>query len=706
MSEGTVPVLPSIARTIRRVPPRAWLAVALAAYFAVSFSLSWLRALELQTTTWDIGLYQQALWSTAHGRPFFETADVETGGYRSLLEVHTVFVLYLLVPLYAAFPSQATLFAVQSAVVALAAVPLYLLARDRTGSAWLGLAAAVVFLAWTPTLSSNLYDFHPEAFLPLELFTTVLLWERRRYAAGFAVAGLGWATFELAPVLLAAVGVFFLWPSRETWARWGASLRRGRWGAVVAGDLRGALWNSRVRASLGLVVGSVAAYVVLLDLRTGPFLTWFGTTPLPVPPTGYVIGGTPAALGLAWGNVGVGFFAKVSYWLLLLALLGFVPLLAPRALGLSLPWFAFTLFSSNTNYVVLGFQYGFIAGATLLIAFAYALPTAMALGERWRTRLRSPDRPPSETERPARRSTRGRWIVAGLAALIVVNVALTPANPWMQDRGLGSAYRVSYGGGGGFAGVEALVGLIPPGATVVASDNLFPLVANDPNAYSFFWTQNNLLALPFSPSAPPAYVLIADNRTAAVPAWLSAELYNSTVYGVRGVDWESPAGTLLLFETGFAGSFTAFGAAPPGTVSEPGSALLNPEAGIPATFPGGPAGGAAANAPGVLGTYLQGPWISLGPGVYLVTVELVAIPVPGNPPVPANETVAWVGAAAFAQSAYFGVTYSYAPLAAAGGATETFSVDAPGPTIQFEVQEVALATDVEVVCGSVSVTAA
>ena len=183
---------------LRRMTPFRWLLVAVVVYFAVAFSLSWLRAIELQTTTWDLGLYQQALWTTAHGRALYETADVETGGFGSLLDVHTSFVLFLVAPLYGALPYQTTLFALQAAVVALASVPLYFLARDLTGSPRLALVAGLMYLVWTPTLSGNLYDFHPEAFLPLEVFALVLCWNRGRYAAGFAVAALAFATLEIA----------------------------------------------------------------------------------------------------------------------------------------------------------------------------------------------------------------------------------------------------------------------------------------------------------------------------------------------------------------------------------------------------------------------------------------------------------------------------------------------------------------------------
>ncbi len=370
---------PSRWTVFRRISPATWVLLGIVVYFAVSFALSWLRAIELQTTTWDQGIYQQALWSAAHGRNFYETADLETGGYHSLLQVHTVFLFYLLAPLYAALPYEATLFAVQSLVVAVAALPLYLLARDITHSSRLGLISAVTYLAWTPTLSSNLYDFHAEAFLPLELIVVVLLWERERYWAGAAVVGVSFATLELAPVLLFFVGVFFLLPSRVTWLRWRSQAGdRFPWTAWV-NEVRPALRSPRIQASLALAAASLAVYFLLVFVRLDVLNPTLGISPLPSAASGYVIGNTPASLGLSFANIPLGFYSKITYWVVIVALLGFVPFLAPRALILSLPWFGFTMLSSNLNYVQLGFQYGFIAAAPMLVAFVYGLPRAVAL---------------------------------------------------------------------------------------------------------------------------------------------------------------------------------------------------------------------------------------------------------------------------------------------------------------------------------------
>ncbi len=545
---------PTAAGSVRSPELLRWLLVAVVVFFAVSFALSWLRAYEFQTTTWDQGLYQQAIWSTAHGRPFYETADVETGGYGSLLQVHSVFLFYLLVPIYAALPDPATLFAVQSSVVALAAVPLYFLARDVSHSPRLGLVAGLAYLAWTPLMSSILYDFHPEAFLPVELFALAALWERGRYRWGFAVAALSFTTFELAPVLVFFVGVYgLIAPAVVAGSRSISDHPSGR-GRFLVERLRRWIGNPRVRTSFGLLLASVAAYAVLLYLRVEYLTSILGTYPLPQAASGYVIGATPSALGLSLSYLSIGGEAKLAYWFVAVALLAFVPFFAPRTLVLTVPWFAFTLLSPDLNYTVLGFQYGFIAASSLLVAFAYGLPRVRELAGRLGARVR-PGAARKGLLRVLLPGARGRRVVLvmAFAGLLALNLALTPLDPILQNHGMGSAYRLSYTPSPDDVDVERLAAIIPANASLVASDNLFPLVANDLNAYSLFWTANPKLALPFNASHLPPFVFLSGERAYAVPPWLSLAVANGSVYGARGFVRTSDAGPVQLYEVGYVG---------------------------------------------------------------------------------------------------------------------------------------------------------
>ena len=683
------------ARQSWRMTPARWLLVAIAVYFAVSFALSWLRAVELQTTTWDQGVYQQALWTTAHGRPFYETADVETGGYGSFLEVHSAFVLYLVVPLYGALPYQTTLFAVQSSVIALAAIPLYWLACDVTRSPRAALVAGIAYLCWTPTLSSNLYDFHAEAFIPIEIFSLVLLWNRERYTAGFAVALLAYLTFEFTPLIAFFVGVFALLPASASLPGWKARLRAAA--SAPWESLQRCLRPLRVRASLALMGASAIAYVALFALRVDVLPSIVASTPLPSAATGYVIGATPAALGLSMGNLAIGFGTKLSYWLLILGLLAFVPVLAPRALVLTAPWFTFTLFSSNLNYVTLGFQYGEVAGSTVLIAFVFGLPRAQRALESWTSAHGPAEHPePRTADRPARTRIARTSVGVGIAVLLAVNVALTPVNPAMQNAGLGSAYRVSYDPPAGASDIQSLAGLIPSGATVLASDDLFPLVANDAQAYSFLWEPDSSLYLPFTFADPPTYVFIAENRAPAVISWLAAALYDPSEYGVRGVVWASPVGTVLLFEVHYDGAPVEFGPPPASEGEYFGSPLASGPVGVPAVASGSTFPTVVESVSGAIGTVWYGPDITLAAGNYTISLSLRVAPLEGFPVPNGSAAVVWVGAFAFAQPSFYGETFSFGSLNGTSFSIVDFRVSLPSPTIDFDIQGQLLDSSVQV----------
>jgi len=671
------------------------------AFFAVSFTMSWLRAVELQTSTWDMGLYQQGLWTTAHGRVFYETADVETGGYASLLQVHTVLLFYLIAPIYGALPSQATLFAIQSAVVAVAAVPLYFLTRDITRDPWLGLLAGVVYLAWTPVLSSTMYDFHPEAFLPLELFALALFWHRGQFVWGGVAAAVAAATFELAPVLTFFFAVFALVPATWTWSVLRAPEDSRAPGPGWLDRAHRWMAEPRVRASLVLLVASVAAYEFLVWLRVEYLIATLGTYPVPQAPTGYVIGNTPAALGLSLSNLATGFETKVTYWLLALALLAFIPLLAPRALLLAVPWFGFTMLSGNLNYVTLGFQYGFLVASALLVAFAYGLPEARRLVLAWRDRPAvSPARGPPASSRQRRRV----GVLVAVAVLIGVNLALTPLNPALQNAGLGAGYRVTYTVPAGYSGVQDVVAMIPAGAVVIASDDLFPLVANDPNAYSFLWTVDPTLALPFTPDHLPPYVLLSAQAASAVPPWLTALLYDRSAFGVRAVVWSTAVGTVLLFETSFSGAPTTFGSPPDAGGTYYGASIAASPLGLVSTARDSTYPSVVTSAPGALGTVWQGPDGSILPGNYTVRVSLNASAWDGLPTPSMSTPVLWIGAYAFGQT-FYGWYWPWGTFQNVGWTTIEFNVTVAEPTIDFNVQGTLLVDSVETTLNYVQMAA-
>jgi len=533
-------------------------------YFAVSLYLSYLRALEFTTSNWDLGIFQQALWTTGRGFVLYESGDWETWRTISFLQVHPAPILFLLVPVYTVAPSFVTLFVVQSGAVAATAYPLFRLGTRVLGSERRGVLVAIGFLAYAPVLTANLYDFHLEAFIPFELALFFLLWSSGRYWAGLAVAGAAFTTLEVTPFLLSAVALYFLIAP----VRWAPDGGPGSWGRAV-GRTVGQFVRQAVgpsgRWQLALIGLAVAAYVALRAFEWTILPALVGAPPLGSATTlGVGDIATPSTIGLTF-DFGFGLATKLGYWFLLVALLGFLPLLAPRLLVLSAPWFFFTVQSDRLAWTLLGFQYGFIAAVPLVIAATYGgerllhrwIPWARA---QWIARSR-PIRVPAPLARYAVRAGRARLSTIGVGLLvlvIVVNLTFTPINPGRQNlQSALSGFRVAYHAPPGYDAVAALAAQIPGDGQVLASDDLFPLVANDPTAYSLLWTTDLPTFLPYDAAHLPTYVFLAGNQEGAVPDWLWHALSNLTVYGLVGVVWNTPASSVYLWELGYTGPTTS-----------------------------------------------------------------------------------------------------------------------------------------------------
>ncbi len=650
-----VPLPKGAHRPCRRwaVTPVHLLLLAIVGFTVLLTVVSWLRLIELTPSTWDLGIYQQALWSGAHGGPFYESADYETGGYGSFLQVHSAFLLYAVAPLYRALPSPVTLFALQAGVVASAAVPLYLLVRDLGGSSRRGLVAGALFLLSSSTLSSTLYDFHIESFLPLETFALVLLWNRRRYVAGALVALLGFFTMEAAPIFVAGVALFFLLgESPVVWSTLRHRPELPRWRRVRE------VLRTPVVASAALLLAAIAAYYVLLIVRWDLLASLAGFPPFPTAESGYVIGGTPQALGLSLGALQVGFFSKSLYWIGIFALVLYLPLIVPRSVVIVLPWMLFTFLSSNLNYVTMGFQYGFLVAAGLFPGVAYGLarfPLAAL------PRARGEPRPTV----PRRRALR-RWIPLLLIGVLALNVALSPLDPLLQGSGPGSAFQVNYRVPPGYAGAVAVADLIPRGAPVLASDVLFPLVADDLHAYTLFWGPNPYLILPFNATALPEFVLLAESRLYAVPGWLAYVLYDPSVYGLRALAWTTPVGAVVLFERGFGGVAAVWGGPPTSNLTIAPSAAgvgtlswLVPE-------PASPFGQAVESVPYAAGQLWATPPFDLPSGEYRFQFWLKSWAETSSAPPSPSTAVLTLEGNPFAQGGWFDLAFTFGQVSHAG----------------------------------------
>jgi uncharacterized membrane protein len=267
------------------------------AAYVVGFTFwSVLSHADFRTYGFDIGIYDQGIWLLSR----FHDPFVTVRGL-NLFADHSSFILLFIAPLYRLWDSPVVLLVTQTLALGLAAIPLYLLARDLLGSVWLGVAVGSVFLLNPAIGWTNLENFHPESYEVPFLTTALYFMVRRRWRWFLVFTAFLLLVKEDVPLLVLPLGIYI-------------GLRyKARVGYYVA---------------FGAIVWLVLELFVIMPLFGEGGSVYWGRIPFGGP-TGLlktVFSDPQAVLAYVWQ------YERVDYVIILLATLAFLPLLHDRAL--------------------------------------------------------------------------------------------------------------------------------------------------------------------------------------------------------------------------------------------------------------------------------------------------------------------------------------------------------------------------------------
>jgi uncharacterized membrane protein len=270
----------------------------------------------------DLAIFAQAYWNTIHGAFLRSTLVPGVPGEVIIFADHFDPLQLLLIPLYRAFPSPLLLLVAQSALLALGAVPLYWLARDRfPGEPALSATFPVLYLLYLPLRGANRYDYHPGALAPLLFLLALYCMEKawwKRMVLFLVMAGLLKENMAIAGVM---IGLYL-------------AVVKGRRLLGLALALAFALW---FEAGVAWIVPSfnpsggnphLLRYPLLAG---GPPGLWLGALRHPLDLNLALL--TPVG-------------RKLEYLLYILGPVAFLPLLSPARLLLGLPFLAQNLLSA------------------------------------------------------------------------------------------------------------------------------------------------------------------------------------------------------------------------------------------------------------------------------------------------------------------------------------------------------------------------
>jgi len=137
-------------------------------YFAYFTTASFLRYDNFYTGRFDLGNMDQTVWNTINGRIFQASSD--NGEIISRLSSHADFMLILLSPFYLIWPHPKMLLLIQSFVLGIGGIFVFLIAKEVLKNKTLAIIFAFLFLMNPLLQFTNLYDFHA-----VTLATTLLL---------------------------------------------------------------------------------------------------------------------------------------------------------------------------------------------------------------------------------------------------------------------------------------------------------------------------------------------------------------------------------------------------------------------------------------------------------------------------------------------------------------------------------------------------
>lgn len=474
-----------------------------------------------KTYAWDLGIMNQSLWTTLHsGKILYSTLEVPYGNPSgNFLGVHFSPILFLVLPIYALFQAPETLLVFQSFILAVAALPLYWIARDKLDRKLYGLAFAIGYLLNPALHGVNTFDFHVEIFTPVLFLFAFYFLDQGKWFKAIPFLALELATVEFAPILVLFLGLYFF--VKKTFQAHSERTRTSDFLKKIA--LPAAV------IAVSIFCFFLAFYVIetINPLKTGaPAGVWkfWGSSIFQV--AGNIVRNPAEALIIIATPID-----KPYFLIFLLGSTFFLPLFAPLELLLPMPWLLVAFLSDYQPYYQPYFQYSALVLGQLFIAAVFG----------FKRLFHSMDGNGSKS------AVRKKVLVAMLVFNVLLFLAMSPAGiPAFTNRDVKPYSFNLPSDPNHIASLYKILGFIPSNASVAAIFNIFPHVSQRLNAYIIKWPLDYEVEYIIVDVKSPTYTWSVYGPT---PAQIIPDLMNSSKYGILAA-----ADGVILFKEGYNGA--------------------------------------------------------------------------------------------------------------------------------------------------------
>lgn len=448
-------------KVLKRVDVSSLLLALAILVYTVSLSyFTILKNYEFKTYAWDLGIFNQSFWTTLHdGKFFYSTVELLVNPSGSFFGTHFSPIVLLVLPFYAIYQAPQSLLVIQSFILALAAVPLYMLAKRVGQYRVFALSFVLAYLLYPALQGVNLFDFHVQSFLPLFFFSILYFFETQNWKPYFLFIFLSLMCEEHVAFIVAFIGLLVVLQHRKHLL---LELKTKNFKDtlflvsfftiaiavlwyIVAVLVRGALFpvnpafiSTFIAASNWRVLGVQNPIMIPLYLLRYP---------------------ANAASALSYDIP-----LKTTYIIALFGPLAFMSFFKARYLLPTVPWFVEALFSNYQPYYTIIFQYSAYVIPFIFAAAIYAPTAIYAVGGNNGNKVRALEK---------RLAILIAFSFIGFLLVSPLSPTVATLHPSLGTRPVSQRDKFE----------NQLLTLIPANASVLADNTLFPHVSSRANAY-------------------------------------------------------------------------------------------------------------------------------------------------------------------------------------------------------------------------------
>lgn len=334
------------------------LAIMVVIYIIYFTTFTFLKHDNFYTGRFDLGNMDQTVWNTINGR-IFQMTDPDGINTISRLAFHSDFILILISPFYLIWSDPKTLLFIQTTILAIGAVFIYLLANLVLKNKNISLAFAFGFLINPAVQYTNLYDFHAVTLATTFLLATFYFLIKKRLFLFIVFGVLSVLTKEQVWLIFALFGLFVL--ARRLLDQ-GVSLEKKlRSKELISGSI--------------IFISSLLIFYFLINnaipVSRGDkhfalsYYSEFGDSPTKIIKNIFF---SPIKTSETLMQK-----EKIDYLNQIFKPLGYLPVIYPAFIVFTLPDFIINLFSNNKNLYKIYYQYTATITPFLFISSIYAI---------------------------------------------------------------------------------------------------------------------------------------------------------------------------------------------------------------------------------------------------------------------------------------------------------------------------------------------